>query len=979
MPTAFHDISVYTIGCTDATQCQLVVKDRVTYVFVRTQDIQAFSSGILAPVMGKRAPADVVRGKCVVWSLQCNNPREWSTMQYVMSDGQVGVDGGEVFVTANTYSPFKEKSDSQQSGSCGAMVFVDGAFYGIHARYSEMAKKNYPYYIDATVPKTPSRIVTMHGHAGEYPGIDIDDKAVELKAQRVGDTVRLMANRTENVAPPHHSVRVTALSSTQLTDDILELCKRRVAIGDVESLRTIHNTNTAYNGYWLQEELERRVGKILDVVGDIPHPPTWEEVLGFKTPDGIDIPTMVGNLSSTCGAPFRGLKKNQVIELFAAGRVKNTRTKQVYPSMACWLRDCEERLTNGKTSMYITVFGKRDKYSPEKIEKRNYRAIYNCDLVTNLVMLKYTKSVSSRLSQFVPEFYLSRRHFEWNKILHSRFVDKYTIGLDVTAFDKQIPASVTEYIVRACMIRGGATDRLARTISSSVAYAPVVMPDGEVLERYGGNPSGQQLTTIVNSVYSYLVLEDMFCELLDLEEGKVYAPHGPVSIAITGDDNIVGLDAPAGFSAEDLHKASSRFGLKYKMDLYNGGWYPPGNHAPYLSRRTVVSDNRKHGVFVPSDPYRTLTALLYLPQDDAAATEIVAGVAQEFAGWSYICDSHLYQDPDSRKTDADRRALQILAIARSKYPKVKTFNANELAAHYGPPTVMQFGVEGTVMCHNTGATWADHAEAWNKRFDKIFSTHEFDVIEDPTGIVHPPPDPFDGEPVEETPWITGVDVEDEFPDDDSVVSGLVSAVVEDLSAEAADINGTIDWPRREAMMATIEQDILWRYELTPGTKEGLEDAAWFSFYRFPHATVFPVVQDANSTGVEMVPIDLVRRLLVALVLCYRCLGQEWRDYINSQGTHPAQLVFWGLAHYLNRPENSDMASPLSVSDLAYAYTPSFFILGEKPNMLTWSVACMIFNTVLPALPDTVFHSEILLMPGFWWFDQPARSWPTLHA
>ena len=130
----------------------------------------------------------------------------------------------------------------------------------------------------------------------------------------------------------------------------------------------------------------------------------------------------------------------------------------------------------------------------------------------------------------------------------------------------------------------------------------------------------------------------------------MFHPDGPVHLLITGDDNLVGFEEPPAFTFDELKSVAEEYGLPYKVDTCDGGWYPPGRHAPYLSKRTVVSDDGSFGVCVPSEPERAITSIKYLVGDenermqlerigkpaDAKACEKLSGIAQEFNGWRYI-------------------------------------------------------------------------------------------------------------------------------------------------------------------------------------------------------------------------------------------------------------------------------------------------------------------------------------------------------
>lgn len=223
---------------------------------------------------------------------------------------------------------------------------------------------------------------------------------------------------------------------------------------------------------------------------------------------------------------------------------------------------------------------KDERRSLEKIEKLSTRQFMSCPLDLLIAMRMY-------FGDFVRHCMQNRifngmglgmdPHDEWGTLvayLQAKGDRKYTAG-DYSKFDAKIPASIgykVLQIVESFYTRASADDRWVRKVLFQEIINSRHLSKGFVYEYNGGNPSGQPLTSVYNSIANLLIL----CYSASMEyrahTGARFFEEGWTSIlsrtrfAVFGDDNIVSyapVDTPW-WGQQTLEAAIPKFtGMDY--------------------------------------------------------------------------------------------------------------------------------------------------------------------------------------------------------------------------------------------------------------------------------------------------------------------------------------------------------------------------------------------------------------------------------
>ena len=250
------------------------------------------------------------------------------------------------------------------------------------------------------------------------------------------------------------------------------------------------------------------------------------------------------------------------------------------------------------------VFSKLDKYKKSKLDTNRLRTIQGGDVVLLILLLRWVHPVVKHLYNRHGRFYVVADSHTFAKRVTAAFAKSYTCGLDATGFDRGVPANVMERILVDLCDKSGCPDAITVVLMNSSVYGSLQLPWGELLDRYGGNPSGIFLTTILNCAFNDLMHIEVYEALFGADFDKF------VHWIITGDDSVDGFKSGPGLppppSPETLVDRFSQFGLEYKIDLLADGYFPPifGCHAPYLSKVSVIRDG--FVIPVPVEPRRNL-------------------------------------------------------------------------------------------------------------------------------------------------------------------------------------------------------------------------------------------------------------------------------------------------------------------------------------------------------------------------------------
>lgn len=294
----------------------------------------------------------------------------------------------------------------------------------------------------------------------------------------------------------------------------------------------------------------------------------------------------------------------------------------------------EREVENGReVQTAFKVHSKEDKYGPLKLEAGRYRAIYAPDWVLLRVMEKYCRSVVKDIEECVEDVVVVINGQLWPTRVAKPFEDDDTADVDYSAYDKTIPMLVVYKVVYEVMSAGGASENVASWAARQVACAPLVMPDGEVVYRLGGNPSGNLLTTILNSWWSKYGWGKSVKETVP---GDLWTR---LRLRVSGDDAVVAVGGNAGIPkalvGEIFQGLKTYANQTAKTAMCSGGPFPRGFHAPFLGR--VSFEHFGVVVTFPLEPGRNLARMQSRSKGatDQMYAQSLCGIRQSLAGFVY--------------------------------------------------------------------------------------------------------------------------------------------------------------------------------------------------------------------------------------------------------------------------------------------------------------------------------------------------------
>lgn len=283
------------------------------------------------------------------------------------------------------------------------------------------------------------------------------------------------------------------------------------------------------------------------------------------------------NRKSSAGCPYKRSKKHYLTFIEKAiqedidddyvepnEEIKNTMEEIV----ATYLRG--ER--------YSTVFCghlKDEAVSFAKAANGGTRLFTSSAMAWSIVVRKYLLSVivfmqnNREMFECGPGIVAQSR--EWEKLYKhiTKHGLKKMVAGDYGKFDKRMSPKMIlaafDIILYMCEKAGYSEDELkvVRGIAYDVAY-PVVDFNGELIQFFGGNPSGHPLTVIINGLVNSLYMRYCYYELNPLRECRSFDDN--VVLMTYGDDNIMSVaDAAPWFNHTTIQAVLANVDIVYTM------------------------------------------------------------------------------------------------------------------------------------------------------------------------------------------------------------------------------------------------------------------------------------------------------------------------------------------------------------------------------------------------------------------------------
>lgn len=274
------------------------------------------------------------------------------------------------------------------------------------------------------------------------------------------------------------------------------------------------------------------------------------------------------------------------------------------------MESLEASLASGKTwvDWLWNVFSKLDKYTTAKLSSDRLRTIQGGDFFLQLLLMKYLHKMLKAVYAKFPTLFVGKNQQDFLREVSLGFEHCYTVGYDATGMDRTVPANFMTRVLASLFERTSCPDKVFLSVVAGAVFGQLHMPDGELLERVGGNPSGILLTTFFNCMFSWFLKHQVY----SITFGEGYTDR--VQWLICGDDSVDGyktLDDAMRYS-DVVNHLNAHYSMAWKVDLFEGDQgkqpYPPGLHAPFLSVVTAEAqhDNKRMLIALPAEPRRNL-------------------------------------------------------------------------------------------------------------------------------------------------------------------------------------------------------------------------------------------------------------------------------------------------------------------------------------------------------------------------------------
>jgi len=262
----------------------------------------------------------------------------------------------------------------------------------------------------------------------------------------------------------------------------------------------------------LTENLQSKIPELFSI-GPLSRVATVSGLVGVKFIDAM-------NFNTSPGFPFSGSKHPLLIDLnpddYPECGKPRTFKKEIWDEFDRII----EILRSGKRCYMIWKSCLKDE--PTKLTKDKVRVFQSAPLVLQLIIRMYFLPIV-RIIQMNPILYecavgVNAEGLEWEELWEaamSKGTERVLAG-DYSKYDVRMPAQVTIaafdiLIDIASRCDGYSQDdiNLMKMVVHEVVY-PVMAYNGDLIQLFGTNPSGQNLTVIINSLVNSLLLRSCF-------------------------------------------------------------------------------------------------------------------------------------------------------------------------------------------------------------------------------------------------------------------------------------------------------------------------------------------------------------------------------------------------------------------------------------------------------------------------------------
>ena len=362
---------------------------------------------------------------------------------------------------------------------------------------------------------------------------------------------------------------------------------------------------------------------VKDLTDDIEWLSDTGSVDNFTAINGIDGDSYVNLLpmSTSGGFLFPGAKKqyfNQIDDKYYAKDEVNDLVQHI-----------ETCFKMGERANVIFQGALKDE--PIKLKKRligKTRVFTACDVAFSIVVrkqfIKLTRAIMTNNVLTECAVGINCYSEKWGELYShlTAFGQDKIIAGDYKSYDKQMPGILIRSAFHVLMqLRQqygmSCTDILiCQGIAAEISF-PIINMNGDVFQFFGGNPSGQPLTVIINSIVNSIYMRISYMDILKTPDLSSFKDN--VHLLTLGDDNIMGSNLDD-FNHSNISLALHNRGVTYTMADKDSVSVPfiHINDADFLKRKFIKFGDR---IIAPLDLNSIFKSMTMIVQKDNISEE----------------------------------------------------------------------------------------------------------------------------------------------------------------------------------------------------------------------------------------------------------------------------------------------------------------------------------------------------------------------
>jgi len=353
------------------------------------------------------------------------------------------------------------------------------------------------------------------------------------------------------------------------------------------------------------------------------------------------------DVSTSPGYPYVDMKEGKNGKKgFLLGEKRSDGSTEYTPSL--FLQEQLELRERGLVEGYVppTFFMDtlKDERRPlEKVVSKNTRLFNVAPMDLNILLRRYCGKFIGHIMQ--NSLYgeisvgINPHSMAWKMLLEDlKTVGDQFIAGDYSKYDKRLPWQCISYVPSIIARFLGGYEKELDILIRSTFNGVYVSKDYSYFKVFG-NPSGNTLTTIVNSVVNCMLVRVCYLYLGQNHQiTSLERFHTHVKLKVFGDDNLMSVsDQVPWFDMAAVVAAMAEYGVEYGAATKDGGLYSylTVEQITYLKRRFRVSSAMVFAPLPEEVIRETLNWVRRCPDEDAVMIQIIESAKKEWYHHGY--------------------------------------------------------------------------------------------------------------------------------------------------------------------------------------------------------------------------------------------------------------------------------------------------------------------------------------------------------